>query len=190
MHALYVYLFPVLWITYLVFWQIMAVNVKATRRLEPAASRITRIVLTLCAIVLFAYPGIPLPWLYWHFWPASRVSFFSGAAITVLGLLFSIWARLHLGRNWSRSVTIKEDHELIVTGPYSLARHPIYTGLLTALLGTAIALAELRGILAFSMIFTALWLKLRLEEEWMREHFGASYEAYSHRVAALVPFLL
>jgi protein-S-isoprenylcysteine O-methyltransferase Ste14 len=190
MRMLYAYLFPALWVAYLAFWQIMAVNVKATQRNEPARSRITRAVVFLSAVVLLSYGGVPLHWLNWPLWPERRLTFWVGAAITAAGLLFSIWARLHLGRNWSRSVTIKEDHELIVTGPYALVRHPIYTGLLTGFLGTAIAVAKLRGALAFVMIFLSLWAKLRLEERWMRDQFGASYQAYSGRVAALVPFLL
>jgi len=97
---------------------------------------------------------------------------------------------VHLGRNWSRSVTIKQDHQLIVTGPYAIARHPIYTGILTGFLGTAIATTQARGLLAFVLVFLVLWFKLRMEEEWMRNQFGDTYASYSKRVAALVPFLL
>jgi protein-S-isoprenylcysteine O-methyltransferase Ste14 len=82
---------------------------------------------------------------------------------------------------------VKEGHELITSGPYALVRHPIYTGLLMALAGTAIAQGEWRGLLAAALVFGALWRKLRLEEKWMRSRFGESYEAYSRRVAALVP---
>lgn len=184
------YYFQFLWVAYLLFWQAMAWNVKETRRMEGATSRVVRSVLFLSALVLLCYGGIPLPWLYRRLLPDGGLSFWVGAAVCTIGLAFSVWARLHLGRNWSRSVTIKEDHKLIVTGPYAVARHPIYTGLLTGFLGTAIAIGEPRGILALAMIFIPLWAKLRLEEKWMREFFGASYEAYSHRVAALVPFLL
>jgi protein-S-isoprenylcysteine O-methyltransferase Ste14 len=190
MRMLYAYLFPVVWIAFLLYWQLMAVNVKATQRLEPATSRIARVVLFLFALLLIGYPGIPIHWLYRRILPDARLCFWTGAAITVAGLGFCVWARLHLGRNWSRSVTIKEDHELIVSGPYAVVRHPIYTGLLVGFLGTGIAVAQVRGVLAFLFIFAALWIKLRLEERWMRAHFGASYEMYSRRVAALVPYLL
>lgn len=189
MRLLDAYLFPVLWIAYLVFWQIMAANAKATKRLEPAGSRVLRTVLFVVVLVLLLEPSYLPRVLDEHFLHAGRLSFFLGASITAAGLLFSVWARLHLGRNWSRSVTIKEDHELIVTGPYALVRHPIYTGLLTGFLGTAIATTELRGILAFVLVSASLWTKLRLEEQWMREHFGAPYQSYCQRVAALVPFV-
>ena len=107
----------------------------------------------------------------------------------VAGLLFAVWGREHLGSNWSRSVTIKQGHELITTGPYAVVRHPIYTGILAGLLGTAIALSELRGFVGFVLIFLILWLKLGMEEQWMRSQFGETYTAYAHRTAALVPYL-
>lgn len=87
-------------------------------------------------------------------------------------------------------MSIKKDHDLITTGPYALVRHPIYTGLLVALLGSAVPLSEWRGLLAVAFISAALWSKLRLEEKWMRAQFGEAYEAYSRSVPALVPFLV
>jgi protein-S-isoprenylcysteine O-methyltransferase Ste14 len=97
---------------------------------------------------------------------------------------------VHIGTNWSGTVTIKQGHELVTTGPYALVRHPIYTGLLLALAGSALARGEWRGALAVLIALLALWRKLRLEEHWMREQFGEAYRAYSRRVAALVPFIL
>ena len=182
-------LFPVVWIAFLVYWQIKAANTKTTSRLEPAASRILRVLAFLVVIVLLSTSRIPLPWLYRQLWPVGLLPFWLGAAVTVAGLLFAVWAREHLGRNWSRSVTIKQDHELITTGPYSIARHPIYTGILTGFLGTAIALSQVRGAIAFVLIFLVLWAKLRMEEAWMRSQFGETYVAYVHQTSALVPYL-
>ena len=96
---------------------------------------------------------------------------------------------MHLGRNWSSSVTIKEDHELIISGPYAMVRHPIYTGILTGFLGTVIALSQVRGLIAFILIFLVLWLKLRREEQWMRSQFGEKYATYAHKTTSLVPYL-
>lgn len=182
--------FPVLWVVYLVYWRIAGLNAKTTRQMEPLASRAIRTVAFLLAIVLMAWPRIPVPWLNRSFLPSGLASFWIGAVITVAGLLFSIWARRHIGQNWSSAVTIKQNHELITSGPYAMVRHPIYTGLLFAFLGTAIALTQYRGLAAFLLIFFALWFKLRLEEKWMRSQFGDAYIAYSRRIAALVPFLL
>ncbi len=181
--------FPVLWIAFFIYWMIKAISAKITLRLEPAASRILRGVIFLIAIVLFSTTRIPLRWLYLQPWPAGLWPFWLGAAVMVAGVLFAVWARQHLGRNWSSSVTIKERHELITTGPYAVVRHPIYTGILAGLLGTAIALSQVRGFIAVALIFLMYWVKLRIEEQWMRSQFGETYATYVHQTAALVPYL-
>ena len=186
----YEWFFPIVWLAWFAYWQISAARVKTTTRLEPLPSRIVRSVLFLAAIALLMFDRIPIPWLYRHYLPEGNATFFLGAAVTVAGLLFTVWARVHLGANWSRSVTIKQGHELITTGPYRFVRHPIYTGLLAAFVGSAIAVTELRGLLALALVFIALWYKLRLEEQWMRSQFGETYADYSRRTAALVPGIL
>jgi protein-S-isoprenylcysteine O-methyltransferase Ste14 len=182
--------FPVVWIAFLLYWQIKATNTKATQRLESAASRILRVFIFLIAIVLLSTTRIPLPWLYLQLWPVGFLPFWLGAAVTIAGLLFAVWAREHLGSNWSRSVTIKRGHELITTGPYAVVRHPIYTGILTGFLGMAIAISQVRGFIVFVLIFLAFWVKLRMEEQWMRSQFGEAYATYARQTAALVPYLL
>ena len=182
--------FPVVWIAFLLYWQIKALNTKTTQRLEPAASRILRVFIFLIAIVLLSTTRIPLPLLYLPLWPVGFWPFWLGAVVLIAGLLFAVWAREHLGRNWSRSVTIKQDHELITTGPYAMVRHPIYTGILTGFLGTAIALSQVRGLIVLALIFFVFWIKLRIEEQWMRSQFGDTYESYVHQTSALVPYLL
>jgi protein-S-isoprenylcysteine O-methyltransferase Ste14 len=181
--------FTVVWIAFLIYWQIKAANTKKTQRLEPIVSRILRIFTFLVAVVLLSTTWIPLPWLYRPVWRAGLLPFWIGAAITVSGLVFAVWAREHLGRNWSRSVTIKQDHELITTGPYATLRHPIYTGILAGFLGLAIALSEVRGFVVFVLIFLMFWSKLSREEQWMRSQFGETYASYVRRTAALVPYL-
>ena len=181
--------FPVLWIAFLIYWQIKAAGTKSTQRLEPAASRILRALIFLIAIILLSTTRIPLRWLYVQPWPQGLWPFWLGASVMVVGLLFAVWAREHLGSNWSRSVTIKQGHELITTGPYAVVRHPIYTGILAGFLGTAIALSEVRGFIAFALIFLILWVKLRIEEQWMRSQFGETYATYAQQTAALVPYL-
>jgi protein-S-isoprenylcysteine O-methyltransferase Ste14 len=181
--------FPVVWIAFIVYWRIKAAGTKTTQRREPAAWPILRALTFLIVIVLLSTTRIPLPWLYRQLWPSGIWPFGVGAAITVVGLLFAVWARQHLGRNWSSAVTIKQSHELITTGPYALVRHPIYTGILTGFLGTAIALSQVRGVVGFVLIFVVFWAKLRIEEEWMSSQFGETYAIYAHQTAALVPFL-
>ena len=181
--------FPVVWIAFCVYWRIKAFNTKTTQRIEPIASRILRALTLVVVIALLSTTRIPLPWLYRQLWPSGLWSFWIGAAITVVGLLFAIWARQHLATNWSNSVTIKQGHELITTGPYALVRHPIYTGILIGFLGTAIALSQVRGFVGLVLLFISFWAKLRTEEEYMRSQFGETYATYAHRTAALVPYL-
>jgi protein-S-isoprenylcysteine O-methyltransferase Ste14 len=182
-------LFPVVWIAFVLYWLIKAARTKTTQRLEPVASRILRAFLLLTVIVLLSTTRIPLPWLYRRLWPAGIWPFWIGAALTVGGLLLAVWARQHLASNWSNSVTIKEGHELITTGPYALVRHPIYTGILTGFLGTVIALSQVRGFIGLGLLFIGFWVKLRLEEKWMRSQFGETYATYAHHTSALVPYL-
>jgi protein-S-isoprenylcysteine O-methyltransferase Ste14 len=185
----YDYFFTVVWIAFVVYWRIKAAGTKATQRIEPAAPQILRALTFVIVIVVLSTTRIPLPWLYRQLWPSGLWSFWIGAAVTIAGLFYAIWARRHLATNWSSSVTIKQGHELITTGPYALVRHPIYTGILTGFLGTAIALAQVRGVLGLVLIFISFWTKLRKEEEWMRSQFGETYAAYVHRSAALVPYI-
>ena len=186
---LYESFFPVLWIAFIIYWRIKAAGTKTTGRLESAAPQILRALIFVIAIVLFSTTRIPLRWLYLQPWPAGLWPFWLGAIAMVAGLLFAVWAREHLGRNWSHAVEIKQGHELITTGPYSMVRHPIYTGIMAGLLGTAIALSQVRGFIAFVLLFIMLWLKLRREEQWMRSQFGETYATYAHQTAALVPYL-
>jgi protein-S-isoprenylcysteine O-methyltransferase Ste14 len=113
--------------------------------------------------------------------------YFSGVAMLLAGLAFSVWARRWLGRNWSGIVTLKQDHELVRGGPYRFARHPIYTGILVGFAGSALARNEWRGVLAVVIGYAALWRKLKLEERWMIERFGDAYRKFQAEVPALIP---
>lgn len=190
MTLVYRYLFPVMWLSWAAYWWAASHNAKATARHESAASRLLHIVPLALATFLLLTPNSPISALGVRFLPLTVWPFWFGAAVTLAGLLFAVWARLHLGRNWSARITIKQDHDLITSGPYRVVRHPIYTGLLLAFVGTALARGEWRGVLAVVIAFCALWRKLRIEEQWMRAQFGVAYEDYSRRVAALVPFIL
>ena len=104
------------------------------------------------------------------------------------GLGFAMWARVHLGRNWSGIVTVKEDHALVRTGPYRAVRHPIYTGLLLALIGTAMAIGQWRGVLAVIFMLIGFLWKIHVEEKRMCENFP-EYGDYRRETAALIPLL-
>ncbi len=187
MFLVYSSLFPAMWCAFLAYWWVMSRGVKDTARREALSSRLVRTAAFALAAVLLLFPGLPLPILDGRFLPRGAWCFWSGAAVTAAGLLFAVWARRHLGSNWSQAVTVKEDHELIMSGPYAIVRHPIYAGLLLGFLGSAVALAEWRGLVAVALVLGVLWPKLRLEEKWMHAQFGESYDAYARRVPALLP---
>ncbi len=188
MSLVYRYLFPAMWFSWMAYWLLASRGAKPAERREPLGSRLLHVLPLLLAFGLLSAGKVPgsflnerlFPWAPWEFWVAAFVA--------AAGMLFTVWARVHLGGNWSGIVTIKHDHELIVDGPYAIVRHPIYTGLLVAFIGSAMARGEWRGVLAVLIAWWALWRKLRLEERWMAERFGQQYKAYCRRVPALVPF--
>ncbi len=118
----------------------------------------------------------------------------TGAWICVVliaaGFAFCWWARLHLGRLWSGSITKKADHRVVDSGPYGLVRHPIYTGVLLATFATMAVKGTVWGMLGATLITLGLYLKARMEESWLRQELGAeAYDGYRRRVPMLVPFL-
>jgi protein-S-isoprenylcysteine O-methyltransferase Ste14 len=110
--------------------------------------------------------------------------------LCIAGLAFAFWARLTLGRNWSGTITFKEEHQLIVRGPYRIVRHPIYTAILTMLLATAILIGCLSAFLGLAFIFASFWIKLRREEKLMLQQFPDQYADYQRRVKRIVPFVV
>ena len=110
------------------------------------------------------------------------------AALTFAGIFFAWWARLHLGRLWSGSVTRKESHRIVDTGPYAIVRHPIYTGLIGATFATAAAEAAATALVGWALIAFGLWLKARAEERFLAAELGPDYASYRRRVPMLVPF--
>jgi protein-S-isoprenylcysteine O-methyltransferase Ste14 len=118
------------------------------------------------------------PWLMW-----------TACGVGIAGLLFTWWARLHLGRLWSRGVTRKADHHIVDTGPYGIVRHPIYTGVTLAGIAVAIICGTLGGFAGAAVLTWGWYLKARLEERFLREQLGADpYNAYARQVPMLVPF--
>ena len=183
------WLFPVLWMGWAFYWWLTSIDVKETTRREPVVSRMLHLGPMLVAAMILWSPRFNVLGLETRFMPWAPWEYGLGVGITVGGLAFAVWARRHIGRNWSAIVTLKQDHELVTSGPYALVRHPIYTGLLSGFLGSAIALGQRRGLLALAIVYVALLRKYKLEERWMRERFGVAYDAYRARVKALVPFL-
>jgi protein-S-isoprenylcysteine O-methyltransferase Ste14 len=112
-----------------------------------------------------------------------------GNLVTAVGLLFAVWARVHLGKYWSGMVTLKEGHRLIRRGPYRIVRHPIYTGMLLGALGSALTAATGDGLVGFVVMTACLVVKSRREEKLLTSEFGDEYRQFQREVAALVPLI-
>jgi protein-S-isoprenylcysteine O-methyltransferase Ste14 len=193
---------PIAWALWVLIWLITGLRTKPTIRQESAATRFAYLLPIFASILLFAFAkrshlgqalnaaGPPLSWLFARFIRFYPGVVWIGAPLVLVGLLFATWARFHLGANWSSTVTLKEDHELIRTGPYRFVRHPIYTGILLAVAGSACAIGQWRGVLAFALTLGGLLYKSQVEERLMLATFGDTYRRYRSEVKRLIPFVL
>lgn len=110
--------------------------------------------------------------------------------VAALGFVFCWWARIHLGRLWSGSVTRKEDHHVVDTGPYAVVRHPIYTGIILAAVATMAVRGTITAVAGAALIALGYVIKGRLEERFLRAELGAeAYDSYARRTPMLVPFV-
>ena len=177
------------WVALCLVWAVSAFTNKRTARTPPTGALILHSsVLTFAFVMLFS-DLFRRGFLRSKFLPDTAAVGWIGAALTVAGIAFAIWARFHIGRNWSGFVTLKEGHALVRTGPYAIVRHPIYTGLLLAALGTAIVHRGVSGLIAFALLGIEWKRKSLLEERLMIEQFGARYFEYRREVKGLVPFV-
>jgi len=190
MHEFLKSLIPGLWLAWLVYWVLAARGNKETARQESAGSRMLHHGPLVAGGVLLGWPHVLGPNLEGRFHAHTAGWFLIGLALTAAGLAFAAAARVWLGGNWSGTVTLKKGHELVESGPYALVRHPIYTGLLVALIGTAIAVDRWRAIVGLALLLAGIVYKMSVEERFMREAFGEAYAAYRARVKALVPFVV
>jgi protein-S-isoprenylcysteine O-methyltransferase Ste14 len=181
-------LLPILWIAWLVYWWVSARNVKVARWQEPLGSQLLHRVPMILAALLLSAPGVLPLALRRRILPPGTLVPTVGLVLIAAGLGFTVWARRHLGRNWSSQVVVKEDHALIRTGPYRRVRHPIYTGLLLAFLGTAMIIGEVRAFFAFLLLLISFAIKSQAEEARMSETFP-EYEQYRRETAALMPYV-
>jgi protein-S-isoprenylcysteine O-methyltransferase Ste14 len=112
-----------------------------------------------------------------------------GSVMFVCGIALAIWARFHLGSNWGMPMTQKEDPELVTSGPYQMIRNPIYTGLLIAMLGTALV-TNLAGLVVVAILSGYFYYSATVEERNLARAFPASYPAYRAGTKKLIPFIL
>lgn len=188
------------WIIFLVVWAISSIGVKRNVK-GYSYWQGMGFPLAIVLILLIFVRNIPSFGQFFHlleighFWnfvgsgtyASSNFIFESiGAALTALGIAFAIWARVHLGRNWGMPMSIKENPDLVTSGPYAYIRHPIYTGMLTALLGSAIA-SSLILLIVFVVFLMYVLYSVKQEEELMTKTFPKEYPAYKKRTKTLIP---
>ena len=177
-----------LWLLFGLYWIVSAFKLKKTKKGESWSQRFRHVLPLVAAFYLFK-PRAHYGWLGARFVPGSDVVAWIGVGLTAAGVAVAIWARWHLGANWSGVVTLKEGHELIRSGPYRTMRHPIYTGILLALLGNAVALGEVRGLLAVAIAWLSFFAKARREESFLTQEFGDRFAEHSKHTGMFLPRL-
>ncbi|HYQ09178.1 MAG TPA: isoprenylcysteine carboxylmethyltransferase family protein [Xanthobacteraceae bacterium] len=181
--------FQVIWIAWVVSW--IAASFWSGR----TAKRVTTSETWIYRIIIFAGALLIAPWTARALgespiWQIGDYGACALVGVMLVGLALTWWARMQLGRLWSSAITRKEEHRLVETGPYALVRHPIYTGIITALLATAATQATLLALLGAVLIAIGLWVKARTEERFLLAELGPdAYESYRSRVPMLIPFV-
>ncbi|PYT79819.1 MAG: isoprenylcysteine carboxylmethyltransferase family protein [Acidobacteria bacterium] len=176
-----------LWFLFGAYWLVSAFKRKKTKQRESMLQRFGYTLLLAAGFYLL-YQSQPLyGWLRDRFLPAGPASEWFGVLLTAAGIGVAFWARWHLGTNWSGVVTLKEGHELIRTGPYRMIRHPIYTGILLALLGTAITFGEVRALLAVVIVWLSFYIKALREETFLTQEFGPSFTEHKRQTGMFLP---
>lgn len=184
-----------LWAAFVLLWLILAqFNKKASRGTPLRSTWAIRVAVIIGVIVILLphrhaasgflgsigrtaplHPGIAGQW--------------AGVGLCLAGFGFAVWARMNLGRNWGMPMSLRQDHELVTSGPYSYVRHPIYTGIMLAMIGSALAVGLL-WLLLFALYFAYFLFSARTEERMMLAQFPDTYPAYRRRTKMLIPFVL
>lgn len=185
-----------LWLGFLILWWAWALfNKKASRggswRGRAWGMRLALIAAIIVVVQLTHLSGFGA-WLARHgdlLLRPARFWQWTGLVLCLAGFLFAIWARLYLGRNWGIPMSLREQHELVTGGPYARVRHPIYSGLMLAGLGTVLALG-MQWLPAMVLVGVFFALSARTEEKMLSEQFPDAYPPYRRRTKMLIPFVL
>jgi protein-S-isoprenylcysteine O-methyltransferase Ste14 len=176
-----------LWLLFGAYWLVSALKRKKTKQRESILQRFGYTLLLAVGFYLLYQPQPLYGWFRSRFLPAGPLCEWLGVVLTAAGIGIAFWARWHLGTNWSGTVTLKEGHELIRTGPYRSIRHPIYTGILLALLGTAVTFGEVRALLAVVIAWVSFYVKARREESFLSQEFGPNFAEHKQHTGMFLP---
>jgi protein-S-isoprenylcysteine O-methyltransferase Ste14 len=175
------------WIVFVIYWIFGAIKTRATREKESFASRFAILVLEVVGYVLIFNGSTGSGFLGTRFIPRTMVITILGVVFTWSGIGLTIWARYHLAEYWSARVTIKEGHRLIRTGPYTHLRHPIYSGLVLATIGSTLVIDQWRCVLGTCLVLTGYSLKARKEEAMLSQQFGDAFREHQKHTGFLIP---
>jgi protein-S-isoprenylcysteine O-methyltransferase Ste14 len=177
-----------MWLAWLVVWILAAGRTARTVVRQPLGSRLWYSVPLWVGIYVLLPRGRRPDVFQDRVYPVGAEFAWLCVVVVAAGLVYAGWARVHIGRLWSSTVTLKVDHTVIRTGPYARSRHPIYTGLLLALFATAARWGTLGALLSLVLFVLGFMVKIRQEEHLLLEHFGDAYRGYQHEVPTLVPW--
>lgn len=175
------------WLVFGASWLVGAFRTRRTVQKETSASRFANLALQLLGFVLIFRGRAPVGTLADRILPWNFGLFVMGVALTWIGVALALWARWHLGQYWSARVTLKEDHQLIRTGPYAHLRHPIYSGIDLAALGSALAFDQWGCVLGAACIVLAHWIKAKREERLLATQFGEAFQEHCRSTGFLFP---
>ncbi len=178
------------WITWVLVWVGLALWRKPVRQRAGLWVEFSYRVVGLAAALLMIWRGAHVPlWLAHPLYKPDLVITTLGLLLAWLGFATTFWARFALGGNWSPTVVVKDGHELIRKGPYALVRHPIYSGVLLALLGTCLALPLAKVWIGAALILVSFSIKARAEERLLAPVFGEKFQDYMRTTGRFVPRL-
>jgi protein-S-isoprenylcysteine O-methyltransferase Ste14 len=175
------------WIVFVIYWIIGAMKTRVTRDKEPFTSRSAVLLIEILGYLLVFSGSTGIGILATRFIPRTMTSAVLGVVFTWTGIGLAVWARFHLAEYWSARITIKEDHQLIRTGPYSHLRHPIYSGLILATIGTALVIDEWRCVLGVCLVMVGYCFKASREETMLARQFGDAFREHQKHAGFLIP---
>ncbi len=184
------FFFPIacdIWTVLCLYWILSALRVKPVKSRESLGQRLSYVLPLALGLTLLFNPRAHYSWLGMRFALDTIAVAVAGIRLTAAGVALAMWARLLLGENWSAAVSIRKNQELIRMGPYRIIRHPIYTGMLLGLLGTAVVVGEVRSLLALVSLGLGFYLKARKEEVFLLREFAAGFEAHAKHTGMFLP---
>lgn len=177
------------WVAFGVYWLIAARREKAARTTESPIYRIFRLLLLVITFTLLFAEWTAVGFLGRHFFPQTQLLAYIGFASALAGMAIAVWARISLGHYWSDKIVLKVDHQLVRSGPYARMRHPIYSGVLLGVAGSALVVDEWRGVLALLLLLANYTVKAKREDTILAEAFAQDFEVHKKSAGFLLPRL-